>query len=426
MLEFFKNKNLQKRLWFTLFAFLIYRFGCTLVLPGINSGVVSDAMASNSFLSIMSMMSGGSEQFSIFALGVMPYITASIIIQLLSMDVIPYLTELAKSGQNGRTKLDNYTKYLAVVLGIVQAISIIFTFNHEQSNLFIGGMTPAKLVFAVIVLLAGMMWLVWLSGRITDKGLGNGMSMIIMAGIVGRMPGQWLTAYETLGTTWKLAIYILCMFIVLVGVTLLSTVERRIPVQYTSTSVKLSKTNNHSNYLPFKLNPASVIPVIFASSLMLAPLQVLQLFTDTDAYWYRLTEGLLGMKSWASICIYGLLVWFFTFFYTQLQTNPENLAENLQKSGAYIPEVRPGKETYIYVNNVLSRTTVLGAIGLTAIAVLPHIMPLIWTEMPQAMALGGTGLIIVVGVALETTKQIRGILTQNSYRKYYKVAGLEE
>lgn len=190
--------------------------------------------------------------------------------------------------------------------------------------------------------------------------------------------------------------------------------------------MKLSKTNNHSNYLPFKLNPASVIPVIFASSLMLAPLQVLQLFADTDAYWYRLTEGLLGMKSWASICIYGLLVWFFTFFYTQLQTNPENLAENLQKSGAYIPEVRPGKETYIYVNNVLSRTTVLGAIGLTAIAVLPHIMPLIWTEMPQAMALGGTGLIIVVGVALETTKQIRGILTQNSYRKYYKVAGLEE
>lgn len=424
MREFFRNKNLHKRILYTLFAFAIYRFGCALTIPGINAGALTEGLENMGLLDMISMMGGGGlDQFSIFSLGITPYITASIIIQLLSMDVVPYFSQLNKDGLNGRTKLNNYTKYLSVVFALVQSASMIWAINSQSSSLFIGGMTAQKVIFTTIVLTAGMIWLVWLSDRIAQKGLGNGMSMIIMAGIVSRLPNQLVTAQTSLGWTGKFWIYIGCLLLILVGVTLMSTVERRIPVQYTSSSAKLTRANNHTNYLPFKVNSASVIPVIFASSIMMAPLQIMAFFPSNE--WTTLLNNILGMKTWYSLVLYALLVWFFTFFYTSLQMNAEEMAENLDQSGAYIPNVRPGSETRDYLRKSISRVTVLGAFGLVIIALLPHLMPLIWKDMPSSMALGGTGLIIVVGVALETTKQIRGMLTQNSYKRYFKVAGLK-
>ena len=426
MKEFFTNKNIQKRLWFTLIAFAVYRFGCAITIPGVNQGAVTEGLESMGLFDMISMIGGGGlAQFSIFALGVTPYITASIVIQLLAIgEVIPKLAQLQKEGTQGRRKLDNYTKYLSVVLAILQAVTTIYALNNQASGVFIGGITLPKVIFATTVLVAGVVWLSWLADRITQKGLGNGMSMIIMAGIVGRLPNQLIDAQTTLGWTGKFALYLLCMFVILAGITLLNTTERRIPVQYTSSSAELTKANAKTSYLPFKVNSASVLPVIFASSVMMAPLQIIAFLPQAEGT--NLLNNLLGMKTWYSIVIYALLTWFFCFFYTHVQLDDEQIAENLDLSGAYIPNVSPGKDTQTYLHNSISRVTVLGAIGLTLIAVLPHIMPLIWTDMPSSMALGGTGLIIVVGVAIETTKQIRGMMTQNSYKRYYRVAGLNE
>ena len=260
---------------------------------------------------------------------------------------------------------------------------------------------------------------------ISIKGIGNGISMVIMAGIVGRMPQQFADAWTTLigaestieNGAWLFAGYILVYLLIIIFVTLINTAERRIPIQYTSSSIQLSK-RSESNYLPLKVNSASVIPVIFASSLMMAPLQIASFFPTNDII--RTMQDWLGLQTWYSLVIYVLLILFFTFFYTKMQINPEKISENLGKSGAYIPSVRPGTETKNYVNKVLSRITVLGSICLALIAVLPHIMPLIWTDMPTSMALGGTGMIIVVGVAIETVRQVQGLITQKSYKKYFE------
>lgn len=283
----------------------------------------------------------------------------------------------------------------------------------------------AKIMYIATIFTAGSMFLVWIGDQISIKGIGNGISMVIMAGIVGRMPQQFTDAWTTLigaestieNGAWLLAGYILVYLLIIIFVTLINTAERRIPIQYTSSSIQLSK-RSESNYLPLKVNSASVIPVIFASSLMMAPLQIASFFPTNDII--RTMQDWLGLRTWYSLVIYVLLILFFTFFYTKMQINPEKISENLGKSGAYIPSVRPGTETKNYVNKVLSRITVLGSICLALIAVLPHIMPLIWTDMPTSMALGGTGMIIVVGVAIETVRQVQGLITQKSYKKYFE------
>ncbi len=418
------NKDIRKRILFTLFAFLVYRLGCAITVPGVNTEGLVGSLENNSLFAMMSLLGGGGlEQFSVFALGVTPYITASIIIQLLSMDFIPALTELSKSGANGRKKLDQYTRYLAVVFSLVQSISISYSFSHMYSGLFIGGLDTARLLYVSMIFTAGSMFLVWLGDQISAKGIGNGISMVIMAGIVGRLPQQFSSAWSALITSKMangaliFAAYIIMYLLIIVFVTLINTAELRIPIQYTSSSVSLSK-NSKMNYLPLKINSASVIPVIFASSLMMAPLQVASFFAN-GAAWYTTMSNWLGMSTWYSVLIYVLLILFFTFFYAKMQINPEQVAENLGKSGAYIPRVRPGKQTEIYVDKALSRITVLGAVSLALIAVLPHLMPLLWADMPSSMALGGTGMIIVVGVAIETVAQVQGLLTQKAYKKYY-------
>lgn len=422
----FTNKDIRNRILFTLFAFLVYRLGSAITVPDVNTADLVAGIEDNSLFAMINLLGGGGlEQFSIFALGVTPYITASIIIQLLSMDVVPHLSELAKNGATGRKTLDKYTRYLAVVFAFVQSFSLVYGFSQTYTTLIEGGVTMAKIMYIATIFTAGSMFLVWIGDQISIKGIGNGISMVIMAGIVGRMPQQFADAWTTLigaestieNGVWLFAGYILVYLLIIIFVTLINTAERRIPIQYTSSSIQLSK-RSESNYLPLKVNSASVIPVIFASSLMMAPLQIASFFPTNDII--RTMQDWLGLQTWYSLVIYVLLILFFTFFYTKMQINPEKISENLGKSGAYIPSVRPGTETKNYVNKVLSRITVLGSICLALIAVLPHIMPLIWTDMPTSMALGGTGMIIVVGVAIETVRQVQGLITQKSYKKYFE------
>lgn len=422
----FTNKDIRNRILFTLFAFLVYRLGSAITVPDVNTADLVAGIEDNSLFAMINLLGGGGlEQFSIFALGVTPYITASIIIQLLSMDVVPHLSELAKNGATGRKTLDKYTRYLAVVFAFVQSFSLVYGFSQTYTTLIEGGVTLAKIMYIATIFAAGSMFLVWIGDQISLKGIGNGISMVIMAGIVGRMPQQFTDAWTTLvgaestieNGAWLFAAYILVYLLIIVFVTLINTAERRIPIQYTSSSIQLSK-RSESNYLPLKVNSASVIPVIFASSLMMAPLQIASFFPTNDII--RTMQDWLGLQTWYSLLIYILLILFFTFFYTKMQINPEKISENLGKSGAYIPSVRPGTETKNYVNKVLSRITVLGSICLALIAVLPHLMPLIWSDMPSSMALGGTGMIIVVGVAIETVRQVQGLITQKSYKKYFE------
>lgn len=418
------NKDIRNRILFTLFAFLVYRLGCAITVPDVNTAGLVAGLSENSLLQLMSLLGGGGiEQFSIFALGVTPYITASIIIQLLSMDVIPSLTELSKSGANGRKKLDSYTRYLAVVFAFIQSISLCYTFNNQYDGLFVGGLNAAKTIYIATIFTAGSMFLVWVGDQISAKGIGNGISMVIMAGIVGRMPQQFMSAYSTLtgesvNGIWLFVLYIVVYLLIILFITLINTAELRIPIQYTSSSMTLAKSGK-MNYLPLKVNSASVIPVIFASSLMMAPVQIASFFAN-GAEWYTIMQNWLGMSTWYSLLIYIVLIILFTFFYSHMQINPEQVAENLGKSGAYIPSVRPGKTTEVYITKALDRITVLGSLALAAVAALPHIMPLIWPEITSSMALGGTGMIIVVGVAIETVRQLKGMVTQQSYKKYYE------
>lgn len=420
------NKDIRKRILFTLFAFLVYRLGSAITVPDVNTADLINGMQDNSLFAMLNLLGGGGlEQFSVFALGVTPYITASIILQLLSMDIVPSLTELSKSGAQGRKKIDQYTRYLAVVFAFVQSFSLVYGFSKTYTTLIVGGVSISKVLYISTIFTAGSLFLVWIGDQISLKGIGNGISMVIMAGIVGRMPRQITSAWKTLmgsGSTVKngtalFVAYILVYLLIIIFVTLINTAERRIPIQYTSSSIELSK-RSESNYLPLKVNSASVIPVIFASSLMMAPLQVATFLDKTE--FVKATQKWLGLSTWYSLAIYVVLIIFFTFFYTKMQVDPEKLAENLGKSGAYIPSVRPGTETKNYVNHVLTRITVLGSLALAFISVIPHAMPLIWPELPSSMALGGTGMIIVVGVAIETVRQVQGLITQKSYKKYYQ------
>ena len=420
------NKDIAKRVLFTLVVLLIYKIGLSVTVPNVKVSDLTGALQDSSWLSLISLIGGGGlESFSIFSLGVTPYITASFIVQMLGMDVIPYFTELTKQGNVGRKKMDQITRYMAVVFAFVQSLSLIYMMNKNYTGLISGADSASQMAYIALVFTAGSFILIWLGDQMSMKGIGNGLSMLIAAGIVGRLPQQVIGSFQSLcgksatvdNGMWIFVGYIVAYLLIIVLVTLIYTAERKIPIQYTSSSVALSHLKT-AIYLPLKVNSASVMPVIFASSIMLAPLQIMTFFMGAEKL--SKVSNWLGMKTWYSLVIYVLLILFFTFFYTKMQINPEKVAENLGKSGSYIPSVRPGSETKDYINRVLSRITVFGSVALAFIAVMPHVMPLIWPDLPSSMALGGTGMIIVVGVAIETVRQVQGLITQKSYKKYYE------
>jgi len=419
----FKNKEIRNKILFTLAMLLIYRIGSAIPVPGVNAEQLASQIADNSILNMMNLLGGGAlERLSVFAMGVTPYITASIIIQLLSMDVIPALTEMTKSGQTGRMKIEKITRYLGVVLSFIQAFSLVYGFDKQYHIL-----ENAKLsgyLYTATIMTAGTMFLIWIGDRISTRGIGNGLSIIIFAGIVSNMPASFVQVYNILagGATQgelfngilQFALYCFLYLAIVIFVVIMETAVRKIPIQYTNSSNV--RGGNDITYLPFKINSASVIPVIFAQSIMTAP-QIIISFFNTELY--TKLNNFLSLNKPIGLCIYAVLTVLFTFFYTDLQVDPDQVADNLGKSGAYIPGIRPGSETKRYLHKVINRITVLGALSLMIIAVIPYLLPM-FTSLPTSTAIGGTGIIIVVGVAKETVAQLKGQLTQKNYRGFLK------
>jgi len=356
---------------------------------------------------------------SIFSLGVGPYITASIIIELLAMDIIPALAEMAKDGKKGREQMNRINRYLGVAMGLVQGYFIVRLLSSQYGMVDNPGF--ASYAYIAVIFTAGTMFLMFLADKITQYGLGNGTSMIIFAGIVADMPNNWKTVYNTFlgeSATSTLGIggfvaYCVMYVLIIVLVVVMQLSERRIPIQQ-STSHALNKTKGDLNHVPLKINSASVIPVIFASALIQGP-QIIASWVNQDAYEWL--SNICDFKSPWFLAFYALLIILFTFFYTNLTVDPQKMAENLSKNGQYIPGVRPGSETRNYVSKVLNRITVLGALLLTFIALMPYVVSGL-TDLPQSAAVGGTGIIIVVGVAMDTIKQMKGMLTSKQYKSF--------
>ena len=421
--DLFRNKEIRGKILFTLAMLFIYSLGSSIPDPDVDADLLAGSIGSNSILNMMNLLGGGTlERLSIFAMGVGPYITASIVIQLLSMDVIPYLSELSKSGQTGRVKLDKITRYLGVILSFVQSFTMVMSFDNLYNVMVASDI--GTYLYTATVLTAGTMFLLWIGDRITQKGIGNGISMIIFAGIVSNMPFSYAQVYQLLvGTAEQsammagiiqFAIYIIVNLLIIILVVIMQLAVRKIPIQYTNSSV--ARSNNNKNFLPLKINSASVIPVIFAQAIITSP-QIILSFINQEAY--QSLSNFLSLNKPFGLALYAILTLLFTFFYTNLQVNPDQIADNLNKSGAYIPGVRPGSETKEYLKKVLNRITVLGGIALTVIAVIPYLLPMV-TSLPASTSLGGTGIIIVVGVAMETMSQLKGQLTQKQYHGFLK------
>ena len=406
------NKDLRKKIYFTFFALFVFKLGTAIVVPGIDKS----SLGTNNLgiLELMNMMGGGAlEQFSIFALGVTPYITASIIIQLLSMDIIPYLAELNKQGGTGRAKLNQITRYVGIALAFVQGYMFSFAFISN-------GTAVDYLTFALF-LTAGTSLLLWIGDQITAKGIGNGVSLIIMAGIIATLPSMFVTAWESFVTTGstqvialgvtKFILFVLIYIVIILGVVYVESAERRIAIQYAN---KSNSVVSKQNYIPFKLNSAGVIPVIFASALISIP-GLLQNFIKNESFTlfvnkYLTTDSVVGFLIYI-VCIFG-----FSYFYTFLQLKPKELSENLSKNGGFIPGIRPGEETTTYIKNVLKRITTVGALSLSAIAALPIIFGAV-SGLPSNVRIGGTGLLIVVGVALETYRKLDSELVTRKFAR---------
>jgi len=437
IVDIFKNKEIVNRIFFTIIILFVFRVGAAITVPGVT---VKDLdLNQNSALALMNLLGGGALQsFSVFALGVSPYITSSIITQLLGMDVLPALTELGKQGQFGRKKKEMATRYLTLLLGSVQAYGIVKTME-TTSYITINNTSFWSYAYIVTILVAGAMLVMWLGDQISVKGLGNGISVIIFAGIVRSLPIQiqgafdnWVTLTIGLDTPvflkgiFQFAIYILAFLLIIAFVTFVELSKRKIPVQHAGKS-GAGKKYSQASFLPIKINSAGVIPVIFASSIMMAPSVIISFITgaDPNAEWLKIfashelvTMPWFNNQTWQfpwGLLIYLTLTVLFTFFYSNLQINPQQLAENFQKNGSYIPGIRPGNETERYVKKVVNRVTVLGAAALAFIAALPIVLVLLEIVPDQRLALGGTGLIIVVGVAIEMNNQIDGLLAGKSF-----------
>lgn len=404
------NKDLRHRIYFTLFCLAIFSFGTNITVPW--ASVVYEELG---FLEIYNLMSGGGlKYFSIFALGVTPYITAQIITQLLQMDIIPYFKELKEQGYTGRQKINKITRYLGIIFAFVQA----YVFSYA----FMGTHDALTLLKTSLVITAGTSFLLWLGDQITKYGIGNGLSLIIMAGILQSMPTTFITAFQELvlsGTFTKVigsvmfGGFIVVYLAIIIGIIWVQLAERRIPIQYANRTH--SALNKNQNFLPIKLNSAGVIPVIFASSILTIPDTIIK-FIGNEKAMNIFDKYFSFQSSTTGFILYMLLIFFFGYFYTYLQMNPDEMSKNLNKSGAYIPGVRPGESTTNYISNTLGKLTIVGTLFLMVIAGLPIIFSKL-SGLPSSVSLGGTGLLIVVGVAIETYKQIESSLVSRSHRR---------
>ncbi|WFA05455.1 preprotein translocase subunit SecY [Bacillus sp. HSf4] len=424
--NFMRVKDIRNKIIFTLLMLIVFRLGSFIPVPHVNTEVLN-AQDQMSVFGILNTFGGGALfNFSILAMGIMPYITASIIIQLLQMDVVPKFTEWSKQGEVGRRKLAQFTRYFTIILGFIQALAMSYGFNNMAGGALISDPGFGTYLTIAIVLTAGTAFLMWLGEQITSHGVGNGISIIIFAGIVAGIPQTVNQIYAQQFTDagdqlflqiLKVVIILVAIVAIVVGVIFIQQAVRKISIQYAKGSGRSPVPGGQSTHLPLKVNPAGVIPVIFAVSFIITPRTVASFFGTNDVTnWIQKT---FDYTHPVGMAIYAALIIAFTYFYAFVQVNPEQMADNLKKQGGYIPGVRPGKMTQDRITSILYRLTFVGSIFLAVIAILPVLFVNI-AGLPSSAQIGGTSLLIVIGVALETMKQLESQLVKRNYRGFMK------
>jgi preprotein translocase subunit SecY len=424
----FKIPDLRAKILFTLAMFLVYRLGAAVPVPGIDLDALAlfqQQREAGGIYGLINLFSGGAlEQMSVFALGIIPYITASIIMQLLAV-VIPRLQTLQEEGESGRKVITQWTRYLTVILGLIQATGFTFLFHSGQ---FTGGIdlipqyTPGRVILIVLTMTAGTAMVMWLGELITQRGVGNGMSLIIFVSIISQFPfvfGQVWTQTAMIDRWTQFVVIIAIFLAMIVSIIYVDQGQRRIPIQFAKRVRGRRVMGGQSTYIPLKVNTAGVIPVIFATSVLLIP-SLMVTAIPSNAAWVQLVRGWIDSNlggggqavTWWYIFILFALIVFFTYFYTAIQFDPTQQAEMIQRQGGFIPGVRPGRQTERYLAHILNRITLPGSIFLATISVLPAIAGAVWNI---AIAFSGVSILIVVGVALETMKQIESQLTMRNY-----------
>lgn len=424
--NFMRVGDIRRKIIFTLLMLVVFRLGTFIPVPYTDKQAIDFMNQQNVFGFLNTFGGGALQNFSIFAMGIMPYITASIIMQLLQMDVVPKFSEWKKQGEMGRKKLAQITRYGTIVLAFVQAIAMSIGFNAMAGGMLIADPGIVKFLVIALVLTSGTAFLMWLGEQITANGVGNGISILIFAGIVAAVPngvGQLYSQYfinpgdELFINIIIVALIVLVVIAVTVGVIFIQQALRKIPIQYAKKTVNRSPVGGHSTHLPLKVNAAGVIPVIFAIAFIIAPSTVASFFEGSQVA--STIQSIFDYTQPTGMVIYVILIIAFTYFYTFVQVNPEQMAENLQKQGGYIPGIRPGKNTETYLTRVMYRLTFVGALFLAAVSVLPMILGSL-ANLPTAVQIGGTSLLIVVGVALQTMKQLESQLVKRHYKGFIK------
>ena len=431
----YKIEELRKRIGYTILLILIYRLGCYVVIPGIDPNALLEASSlasqtsAGSLLGLLNVFSGGAfANASIFALGVMPYITASIIIQLLGM-MVPAVQKVMKEGESGRRKMNQWTRFLTIGVLILQGYAYMANLYGSvdkmyQPSVFTIGTDWWFTIFAMIVLTAGTMFVVWLGEKITDKGIGNGVSLIIMIGIVARLPQALLQELNTrlmsdTGSLMMIVIELVLLFLVIMGTIAVVQAVRKVPVQYAKRIIGNKQYGGVRQYIPLKMNAANVMPIIFAQALMFIPMLFVNIapkfasaFASQTSVWYNVTLA--------------VLVILFTFFYTAIIINPQQMADDMKRNGGFIPGVKPGKATMSYIDAILTRITLPGSIFLAIVSILPA-LAITGLDIQQAFAYfyGGTSLLIMVGVVLDTLQQVEGYLLNRHYDGLMKTGRIQ-
>ena len=421
--RFFTTKEVRNKIFFTLAMLVIFKIGTYIPAPGVNPEAFNHPQGSQGATELLNTFGGGAlKRFSIFAMGIMPYITASIVMQLLQMDIVPKFTEWAKQGEMGRRKINNVTRYFAIILAFIQSIGMAFQFNNYLKGQLIIEKSVMSYLLIAVVLTAGTAFLIWLGDQITQFGVGNGISLIIFAGILSTLPSSLeqfaqsvFVGQDDTSLAWlKILGLIVALILLTVGAIFVLEAKRKIPIQYAKKQ-SAQRLGSQATYLPLKVNSAGVIPVIFAMAFFLLP-RTLTLFFP-KAEWAQNIADTANPSSNIGMIIYVVLIIAFAYFYAFVQVNPEKMADNLKKQGSYIPGIRPGEQTKKYITKVLYRLTFVGSIFLAAIAILP-IIATKFMGLPQSIQIGGTSLLIVIGVAIETMKTLEAQVTQKEYKGF--------
>ena len=422
MKNIWKIEDLRMRLGLTILFVAIYRFGSFVVLPGIDPSMLTklQEQTSGGLMSLLDMFSGGAfSNASIFALGIMPYITASIVVQLLAM-AVPYFQKLQREGESGRRKINQYTRYLTVLILLVQAPSYLMNLRYTAAGAFNESVNLGLfMVTSTIILAAGSMFILWLGERITDKGVGNGVSLIIMIGIIARLPQAFIQEFAsrmsaaTGGGVIMFLLEVAFLLVVICGAIALLQGTRKVPVQYAKQTASGATFSGARQYLPLKVNAANVMPIIFAQAIMFIPLVFTGLYTEADVP--TLMRLMLDHTSWVYNLIFALLIILFTYFYTAITINPVQMAEDMKRNNGFIPGIKPGKPTAEYIDTVMSRITLPGSLFLAVIAIIPAFANIFGVQQEFAQFFGGTSLLILVGVVLDTLQQIESYLLMRHY-----------